>query len=141
MDSSPISSSNSLSAPNHTPIPRHRNNYKGTLAISVNSEPKIVSGEAGYVLEDVPHFTDYIPHLPVRISLSHSHFKALFGCWEMKGKIKWIFIFLFYHYRSFVAEKMKGKRRKKWFLNFFCFLKLITLAFLSLSPMVCLVAE
>ena len=116
MDSSPISSSASLSAPrfrcfdptnsyttttpNHNPIPRHRNNYKGTLAISVNSEPKIVSGEAGYVLEDVPHFTDYIPDLPVRISLSLSlslslsHFKALFGCWEMKGKIKWFFIFL-----------------------------------------------
>ncbi|XP_050285949.1 ATP-dependent 6-phosphofructokinase 7-like isoform X1 [Quercus robur] len=74
MDSSPISRfrcfdptnsyTTTTTTPNHTPIPRHRNNYKGTLAISVNSEPKIVSGEAGYVLEDVPHFTDYIPHLP-----------------------------------------------------------------------------
>ena len=27
--------------------------------------------------------------------------------------------FIFYHYRSFVAEKMKGKRRKKWFFFFF----------------------
>ncbi|KAM4100065.1 hypothetical protein ACJW30_05G040700 [Castanea mollissima] len=80
----PISSSSSLSAPrfrcfdptnsyttttpNHTPIPRHRNNYKGTLAISVNSDPKIVYGEAGYVLEDVPHFTDYIPDLPIVVA-------------------------------------------------------------------------
>ena len=31
-----------------------------------NSKPKIVTGSAGYVLEDVPHLTDYIPHLPVR---------------------------------------------------------------------------
>ncbi|CAK7337374.1 unnamed protein product [Dovyalis caffra] len=28
------------------------------------SKPKIVSGGFGYVLEDVPHFTDYIPDLP-----------------------------------------------------------------------------
>ncbi|XP_040874161.1 ATP-dependent 6-phosphofructokinase 3 isoform X2 [Glycine max] len=28
------------------------------------SEPKIVTGTAGYILEDVPHFTDYIPNLP-----------------------------------------------------------------------------
>ena len=31
-----------------------------------SSKPKIVTGSAGYVLEDVPHLTDYIPHLPVR---------------------------------------------------------------------------
>jgi hypothetical protein len=36
------------------------------------SEPKIVTGDAGYVLEDVPHFTDYIPDLPVTLSLSLS---------------------------------------------------------------------
>ncbi|KAG8380038.1 hypothetical protein BUALT_Bualt07G0152000 [Buddleja alternifolia] len=30
-----------------------------------NYKPKIVAGEAaGYVLEDVPHLSDYIPHLP-----------------------------------------------------------------------------
>lgn len=28
------------------------------------SQMKIVNGVAGYVLEDVPHLTDYIPHLP-----------------------------------------------------------------------------
>ncbi|GAA0183125.1 hypothetical protein LIER_30596 [Lithospermum erythrorhizon] len=27
-------------------------------------EPKIIHGDDGYLLEDVPHLTDYIPHLP-----------------------------------------------------------------------------
>ncbi|CAI0426141.1 unnamed protein product [Linum tenue] len=27
-------------------------------------KPKIVNGDYGYVLEDVPHLTDYLPHLP-----------------------------------------------------------------------------
>jgi hypothetical protein len=26
---------------------------------------KLMSGEAGYVLEDVPHVSDYLPDLPV----------------------------------------------------------------------------
>ena len=30
-----------------------------------NAQPKIVTGDAGYVLEDVPHLADYIPDLPV----------------------------------------------------------------------------
>ena len=51
-----------------------------------------------------------------RISLSLSN--TLFGFWEMKGK-KWFFLFD----GSFVAEKMKGKGRKRWFLNFFFFFK------------------
>lgn len=38
-------------------------------SFSGNSQPKIVTGEAGYVLEDVPHLIDYIPELPV-LSLS-----------------------------------------------------------------------
>ncbi|KAL8498190.1 hypothetical protein ACS0TY_021503 [Phlomoides rotata] len=29
-----------------------------------NSMPKVVSGDFGYTLEDVPHFSDYIPDLP-----------------------------------------------------------------------------
>ncbi|XP_057768391.1 ATP-dependent 6-phosphofructokinase 1-like isoform X2 [Salvia miltiorrhiza] len=29
-----------------------------------NSKPKILTGEFGYTLEDVPHLSDYIPHLP-----------------------------------------------------------------------------
>lgn len=30
---------------------------------------KVVNGENGYVLEDVPHLSDYIPNLPVRFFL------------------------------------------------------------------------
>lgn len=26
---------------------------------------KVVNGDFGYVLEDVPHLTDYIPNIPV----------------------------------------------------------------------------
>ncbi|KAE9597851.1 hypothetical protein Lal_00013906 [Lupinus albus] len=29
-----------------------------------NSKPKLVEGSLGYVLEDVPHLSDFIPHLP-----------------------------------------------------------------------------
>ncbi|KAK4756940.1 hypothetical protein SAY87_007067 [Trapa incisa] len=36
----------------------------GSLGISGVSNSKIVTGDCGYVLEDVPHFTDYITHLP-----------------------------------------------------------------------------
>ena len=39
------------------------------MACSEISHMKSFSGEAGYVLEDVPHLTDYIPDLPVYISL------------------------------------------------------------------------
>ncbi|MED6146911.1 ATP-dependent 6-phosphofructokinase 3 [Stylosanthes scabra] len=34
------------------------------MGSSVNSKPKVIKGPAGYVLEDVPHFSDYIPELP-----------------------------------------------------------------------------
>ncbi|KAF5456444.1 hypothetical protein F2P56_025929 [Juglans regia] len=34
------------------------------MSCSENSQLKIVTGEAGYVLEDVPHLTDYITDLP-----------------------------------------------------------------------------
>ncbi|XP_020687355.1 ATP-dependent 6-phosphofructokinase 6 isoform X1 [Dendrobium catenatum] len=34
------------------------------MAPELRNEPKLVHGEAGYVLEDVPHFVDYIPDLP-----------------------------------------------------------------------------
>ncbi|XP_059634874.1 ATP-dependent 6-phosphofructokinase 3-like [Cornus florida] len=33
------------------------------MALSGNSQQKIVTGDAGYVLEDVPHLSDYIPDL------------------------------------------------------------------------------
>ncbi|CAN4095530.1 unnamed protein product [Withania somnifera] len=29
-----------------------------------NYQMKVVKGECGYLLEDVPHLTDYISHLP-----------------------------------------------------------------------------
>lgn len=35
-------------------------------------KPKIVIGDGGYVLEDVPHLSDYIPDLHVLLSLSLS---------------------------------------------------------------------
>ncbi|XP_027175895.1 ATP-dependent 6-phosphofructokinase 3-like [Coffea eugenioides] len=37
---------------------------KLSMGATNNSQPKIVTGEAGYVLEDVPHLSDYIPDLP-----------------------------------------------------------------------------
>uniref|UniRef100_A0A2N9FZZ9 ATP-dependent 6-phosphofructokinase n=1 Tax=Fagus sylvatica TaxID=28930 RepID=A0A2N9FZZ9_FAGSY len=54
----------SATTPNHSPSPRHYISNKANLPISINSDPKIVAGEAGYFLEDVPHFFDYIPDLP-----------------------------------------------------------------------------
>ena len=35
------------------------------MGIPAASEPKVVTGDHGYVLEDVPHLADYIPNLPV----------------------------------------------------------------------------
>lgn len=55
------------SYPTPTPLAR---NCNGSMTGSENSERKIVTGEAGYVLEDVPHLSDYIPDLPVRSSSS-----------------------------------------------------------------------
>ncbi|KAF8400915.1 hypothetical protein HHK36_014218 [Tetracentron sinense] len=37
---------------------------RGAMGFSSKSQPKIVTGDAGYVLEDVPHLSDYIPDLP-----------------------------------------------------------------------------
>lgn len=39
-----------------------------------NSQRKIVTGAAGYVLEDVPHLSDYIPDLPVTCFFTSSFF-------------------------------------------------------------------
>ncbi|KAI6681914.1 hypothetical protein NL676_035795 [Syzygium grande] len=36
----------------------------GSAGVSDVTKKKIVKGDAGYVLEDVPHFSDYIPNLP-----------------------------------------------------------------------------
>ncbi|KAA8534904.1 hypothetical protein F0562_029880 [Nyssa sinensis] len=37
---------------------------RSVMGPSGKSQPKIVTGDAGYVLEDVPHLSDYIPDLP-----------------------------------------------------------------------------
>ncbi|KAG2722830.1 hypothetical protein I3843_02G122700 [Carya illinoinensis] len=55
------------SSPNHSR--RHFSalsptSMNGSMENLVNSEPKIVTGPSGYVLEDVPHLTDYIPEIP-----------------------------------------------------------------------------
>lgn len=39
-----------------------------TMGKEKKLEPKIVYGNSGYVLEDVPHLTDYIQGLPVSLS-------------------------------------------------------------------------
>lgn len=59
-----------------------------------NSKPKIVSGEFGYTLEDVPHLSDYISHLPVRLSLSLSLFIRLLDLFLRFKKKKTLFLFL-----------------------------------------------
>ena len=54
------------------------------------------------------------------LSLSLSHFKALFGCWEMKGKIKWFFIFLI-TIGLLLQRKWKEREGKSDFWTFFVF--------------------
>ena len=46
------------------------------MECSENSQTnmKVIQGEAGYVLEDVPHLTDYLPDLPVSVSPSFFFF-------------------------------------------------------------------
>lgn len=40
----------------------------------VNEQMKLVEGAAGYVLEDVPHLSDYIHDLPVLLPLYTIYF-------------------------------------------------------------------
>jgi hypothetical protein len=42
---------------------------KASPAAKWAEKKKLVGGDAGYVLEDVPHLTDYLPQLPVRAPL------------------------------------------------------------------------
>lgn len=37
------------------------------MGLESNSKPKIINGEFGFTLEDVPHLSDYLPDLPVCI--------------------------------------------------------------------------
>ena len=47
------------------------NGFVELMGTSGDAPRKIVTGDAGYVLEDVPHLTDYVADLPV-LSLSLS---------------------------------------------------------------------
>jgi hypothetical protein len=42
------------------------------------TEPKVVTGPGGYVLEDVPHLSDYIPNLSVSVFLLFSNATVVF---------------------------------------------------------------
>lgn len=44
---------------------------KASPAAKWAMKKKLVGGDAGYVLEDVPHLTDYMPQLPVRSRVPH----------------------------------------------------------------------
>lgn len=44
----------------------------GSASFVVQREMKVVAGGAGYVLEDVPHLSDYISDLPVSKQI-HTH--------------------------------------------------------------------
>ncbi|KAK1290581.1 6-phosphofructokinase 3 [Acorus calamus] len=50
-------SASAVKAPVRVPSPAR-------MGFDGKSQPKIVEGEGGYVLEDVPHLTDYLPDLP-----------------------------------------------------------------------------
>lgn len=49
-----------------------------SMAAKWAMKKKLVGGDAGYVLEDVPHLTDYLPELPVRATAPICLF--FFGC-------------------------------------------------------------
>lgn len=61
-----------------------RTSYKGgqlvhrSSIMKKQSQPKVVTGDHGYVLEDVPHLTDYIPNLPVCYFFFLDIFKFIF---------------------------------------------------------------
>lgn len=60
---------------------RHHNLPNGFTSMGTDgdSKSKIITGDYGYVLQDVPHLCDYIPHLPVCI-LSFSLLLNLLLC-------------------------------------------------------------
>lgn len=53
-----------------------RSRSRAAMASPANSDPKVVTGAAGYILEDVPHLTDYIPNLQVRRRFHRSDFPS-----------------------------------------------------------------
>ncbi|GFS43895.1 phosphofructokinase 3 [Actinidia rufa] len=46
------------------------NGFVELMGTSGDAPRKIVTGDAGYVLEDVPHLTDYVPDLPIVVHKS-----------------------------------------------------------------------
>ncbi|GFY97097.1 phosphofructokinase 6 [Actinidia rufa] len=58
-----------------TSIPTNHSESDGNatpdMARASGYQAKIVTGDAGYVLEDVPHLSDHILDLPVSLSLSY----------------------------------------------------------------------
>jgi hypothetical protein len=57
-----------LAAGVEAPVAPRRRGWKEVTSMSVNMEDKkIFTGSGGAVLEDVPHLTDWLPDLPVRI--------------------------------------------------------------------------
>lgn len=55
-----------LDLKNPFPAGAAANGAKASPAGKWAMKKKLVGGDAGYVLEDVPHLTDYLPELPVR---------------------------------------------------------------------------
>ncbi|KAJ4833291.1 ATP-dependent 6-phosphofructokinase 3 [Turnera subulata] len=49
-------------------FPSNNPTTRGVTGESRKHEPKTITGEFGYVLEDVPHLTDYIPDLPTHLN-------------------------------------------------------------------------
>lgn len=86
----------------------------GSEAVVMGStEPKVVSGPAGYVLEDVPHLSDYIPNLPVRRRFSPLLFSYAILLHQEKKSI--FFYYYFFRYKHLPTPK------KLDFLIFFYF--------------------
>ncbi|RWW31380.1 hypothetical protein GW17_00003998 [Ensete ventricosum] len=55
----------SLSSASNGSVPRVRSDSRRMGSEGKTAPPKVVCGDAGYVLEDVPHLADYLPDPPV----------------------------------------------------------------------------
>lgn len=60
---------------------------------SQDSQMKIVRGDFGYIIEDVPHFSDYIPNLPtypnpLRSNTAYLDVKSVWEIASLKNFIK-----------------------------------------------------
>lgn len=82
---------------------------------ALNSDRKIVTGPAGYVLEDVPHFSDYIPNPPVRHSAFYNFLIDMQNSENASGKkteilrdfaSKFLFFFFSFSNVSLLAQSV-----------------------------------